>query len=229
MAKGKLVQAKRVRQSKMTDWIKRPIFDLTPETLKKHFRDGGVIISTGMPEIVQDGIFNLSTNKYKLNFKQAAIQAAIESGFYSFIVKMKLNFAKTDLTDDTAYSILGTMLYITKLSNDNKVYLCMSDGTTVAKKEITLVSGMTVSAIFAAFEIEDAPKMAVATISESQGYATAYGTKVDYDTTPSTIAFATAGTTTEVFKENALNICLQRLSFLDYFAGSADIKVALES
>lgn len=228
MVKGKLVQAERVRQGAMTDWAKEPVFELKPEGFQKAVRDGNVILVTGMPEIVDNGIFNKSTNKFKLNFKQSAIQTAVESGIYCLVAKMQLNFAASALTADTAYSILGSMLYITKLSADNKVYLCMADGTTVAKKEITLASGMTVTAIFSALEVGSAPKMAVGLVDASSEYATNFGTKADYDTTPSTIAFTTAGTTTEMFNSNALNICLQHLCLFDYNPQGFELKAALE-
>ena len=140
---------------------------------------------------------------------------------------MKFNFAPTALTADTKYYILGSALYLIKLSADSKYYLAFDDGTTVAKKELTAwTAGTEFVAVFAAWDNEGTPNFGVG-LADAE-YDTTFGTAATYDTTPSTIAFTTAGTTTEAFASNDLNICLKNFSMFDHVPGANGIKLAIE-
>ena len=219
----KVVHRERYSRSGL-DWKKRPVLTITPDTFAKAHRDGYIILRADKPDITKDGILNDSENKYKLNLKHTNTQSVIESAVYTMLFRAKFDFAPTALDADEAYGIFGTSVYLIKLSADGKYYLGFSDGTNGYMVEITWTSGDVLTFMAQAYN-DGAPKATISKVSSA--YAVTSGTNGTYDTTPSTITFTTAGTTTEILDGNDLNISLQHFSLLDYAPDAPELEMIL--
>ena len=90
--------------------------------------------------------------------------------------------------------------------------------------EITWAAGDVLTFMAQAYN-DGSPKATISKVSSA--YAVTSGTNGVYDTTPSTIAFATAGTTTEAFAGTTFNLSLQHFSLFDYAPDAPELKVIL--